>query len=1055
MYEALSTFKITLPTPEMKALRTNSTDYASCFPPEQLVTTLEGLKQIQLIEEGDKVITKDGKVGTVTGTTNRPYRDSIYAINTAATMPGDFRSTKDHRIMGIKRSTMSCERDITRVCTFIKNKQTASQCFKKAGNYKNDCPVISTQACVDPEWIEANQLEDGDFLQIGFPTEEKTNQQIIYTFLESHVDNIQSFNGDLHRMTTSGEIKKNSKSIHVDSLFTNDFFRFIGYYLGDGSTTGRDISITLGTHELLFINDIKCIIEEIFGLHATLHYHNTRKCVQIIVNNTTLRNIVVGLVGKGFLGKDFNSLLLLNKQAQLHLLTGLFRADSHVGKQHAVLGLSNRGMIETAFLCLLRNNIIGTLGKGNFQDTHTTQPYTLTASNKTREGLSFIQGLQKKTINQDISPIIESKFLHTMSFFNDGRYYSRITNITIEEYGGLVYDFEVSGDHSFTANNTVVHNCILMRMGDSLDSWKASSNALVGHTAASSGCGIDIADNSSIGDKVRNGQISHSGKLPIMKSIDSDIGKTSQNSRRGSATAFINFFDPEIESIFALKSPRMPVEDRINDLSYGIKMNQLAYDRAKSGGVISLFSTRVAPELLDLLYSNDNEAFKKRYEELEAQELYTSQIDAQDYWTRLIAVESAETSSYYIINIDEANANSPYMEKISQSNICVTGDTKLLTKKYGYIPIAEVVGQTLDCWNGDQWSQTPIFQTSESEQILTVTLVDGTSIKATPYHKWYVNNNYSKSAKMKRTHELIPGDKLIKFDLSPVDHGTKVLEHAYESGFITGDGTTLSGGAARIAFYGEHKRNLIEYFNGYASLTESKSSNLNSDSRVNMTFNSHTYSTMHQKYVVPTTDYCVSSRLSWLAGLLDSDGCLLTSPTGANSIQLTSTHLDMLLSLKLLLQELGVHSTISHNRQPAKYNSLPDGKGGYKEYWCKAVHMIAIQHGGLVQLSNLGYSGHRLILPTTSQQRNAINYSQIKSVTDNGEIAPVYCGTEPINNKLMFNGVLTGNCVEIFQPTKPLSLKQPDSPDIGVCVLTNLNQGLIPIGQLAHYTNLA
>lgn len=213
-------------------------------------------------------------------------------------------------------------------------------------------------------------------------------------------------------------------------------------------------------------------------------------------------------------------------------------------------------------------------------------------------------------------------------------------------------------------------SCITLRCGDSLNSWKATSNALISHTAASAGVGVDIADNSSIGDVVRNGMIKHSGKVPILKSIDSDIGKTSQNGRRGHATAYVNFFDPEIEAIFSLKSPRMPVEDRINDLSYGIKLNQLAYERGKQGGVISLFSTRVAPDLLDLFYSDNTEAFKKRYEELEEQELYTSQIDAKDYWTRLVALESAETSSYYILNIDEVNSNTPWTTPVTTFNIC-------------------------------------------------------------------------------------------------------------------------------------------------------------------------------------------------------------------------------------------------------------------------------------------------------------------------------------------------------------------------------------------------
>ena len=220
-------------------------------------------------------------------------------------------------------------------------------------------------------------------------------------------------------------------------------------------------------------------------------------------------------------------------------------------------------------------------------------------------------------------------------------------------------------------NSTDYASCIILRKGDSINSWKAASNAIIDHTCASAGVGVDIADIASLGDKVKNGKIIHSGKLKVLKSIDTDIGKASQNGRRGSATAFVSFFDPEIESIFALKSPRMPVEDRINDLSYGIKLNQLFYDRVKSNGVISLFSTRVAPKLLELFYGTDMDAFIAYYEQCEADGLFTSQIPAQDYVTRLIAVESSETSAYYILNIDEANANSHITRPITQSNICM------------------------------------------------------------------------------------------------------------------------------------------------------------------------------------------------------------------------------------------------------------------------------------------------------------------------------------------------------------------------------------------------
>lgn len=222
-------------------------------------------------------------------------------------------------------------------------------------------------------------------------------------------------------------------------------------------------------------------------------------------------------------------------------------------------------------------------------------------------------------------------------------------------------------------------SCITFRVGDSIDSWKQGSNALIDHTVASAGVGIDIADIASLGDRVKQGQITHSGKIPVLKSIDTDIQKASQNGRRGSATGYVAFFDPEIETIFALKSPRMPVEDRINDLSYGIKVSQLTYDRAKEGGVISLFSTRKAPqELFDAFYSGNNTEFKRIYELCEAEELYSSQIDAQVFWERMIAIESTETSSYYILNVDEVNQNSHITRPIHNYNICMEYGTGTL-----------------------------------------------------------------------------------------------------------------------------------------------------------------------------------------------------------------------------------------------------------------------------------------------------------------------------------------------------------------------------------------
>jgi len=213
-------------------------------------------------------------------------------------------------------------------------------------------------------------------------------------------------------------------------------------------------------------------------------------------------------------------------------------------------------------------------------------------------------------------------------------------------------------------------SCCTVRIGDSIDSWNEGSTAIVSHTVASAGVGVAILDIASIGDPVKDGKIIHGGKIKVLKSIDTDIAKASQNGRRGSGTAFLNFFDPEIEEIMSIKSPRTALDKRINDLSYGICMHEVLYERAMNAENITLLSTRQAPELVNAIASKDPMFFKVVYESAEKKFPDAKKIPAQDFF-KLFATERFENSAYYVVNIDEANINTPYLDEIIQSNICV------------------------------------------------------------------------------------------------------------------------------------------------------------------------------------------------------------------------------------------------------------------------------------------------------------------------------------------------------------------------------------------------
>ena len=409
----------------------------------------------------------------------------------------------------------------------------------------------------------------------------------------------------------------------------------------------------------------------------------------------------------------------------------------------------------------------------------------------------------------------------------------------------------------------------------------------------------------------------------------------------------------------------------------------------------------------------------------EFNELIKRDPDRADYiWKRILSTKMI-TGKGYMLFLDKVNATVPKMYKdrgfkVRHSNLCVTGDTKILTKD-GYKEIASIAGQLHTVWNGKEWSENvEIVKTSNKQKVLTVTLDNYTQIKATPYHKWFIQENYgSTGIVMKRTSELKPGDKIVKHDLCPVTHGTQELTYAYENGFFTGDGTVVTDTLDRIYLY-DNKKLLLSRFANPDNYRER-------EDRFEVEYKSK----LKHKFFIPDSNYSVKSRLTWLAGFVDADGTL-TNNNGTESIQVSSINLDFLKDLSLFLQELGVHSTIS-KMHDAAYRLLPanDNTGELKEFWCSTSYRLLIAGSQLNHLLSLGFSPSRVVPTFRTYQREARQFVKVVEIQDEFEELPTYCATEPKRNKLIFNGVLTGNCAEIALMN--------DKKHSFTCVLSSMN----------------
>lgn len=356
--------------------------------------------------------------------------------------------------------------------------------------------------------------------------------------------------------------------------------------------------------------------------------------------------------------------------------------------------------------------------------------------------------------------------------------------------------------------------------------------------------------------------------------------------------------------------------------------------------------------------------------------------------------------------IDAANRYNPtpHIGAYESTNPCVTGDTPILTDK-GFFPIESLVGQKVNVWNGFEWSEVEPRVTGENQKLLKVTFSDGSELRCTPYHKFYIQNGQPRDKRdpiKKEAKELHEGDRLIPWS-HPVISGAKTESRsdAYTRGFFCGDGSYHNEyDKNSLWLYGD-KKNLLEHFS-YRFANEC------SNDRTHVALDD---SKGWSKTFVPGVDWDVGTRMDWLAGLIDSDG----SVTSDGQVQIWSVNKNFLQEVKHALFISGTHSSLKLGKA-AVTKLMPDGKGGKKEYHCQESWRLCIPLWGVEVLRENGLVCNRVDLSRVSHQKN---FSiKVEAISEVEELADkVYCFTEEKRHMGTFACILTGNCGE--QPLIP------------------------------------
>jgi len=213
-------------------------------------------------------------------------------------------------------------------------------------------------------------------------------------------------------------------------------------------------------------------------------------------------------------------------------------------------------------------------------------------------------------------------------------------------------------------------SCTLIDVGDSLDSIFNSNSAIGYYSAKRAGIGLNFGRIRALGDKIRGGEVVHTGVIPYLKMFESTVKSVTQNGiRGGSATAYFPWWHKETMDILVLKNNKGTDDNRVRKLDYAIQYNRLFYQRVIEDGSVTLFSPHDIPGLYEAFFES-NEKFEEIYLKYENNKNFKSKkVKARDLVNSFLQ-ERIGTGRIYLMNVDHANTHSSFLDKIYTSNLC-------------------------------------------------------------------------------------------------------------------------------------------------------------------------------------------------------------------------------------------------------------------------------------------------------------------------------------------------------------------------------------------------
>lgn len=331
-------------------------------------------------------------------------------------------------------------------------------------------------------------------------------------------------------------------------------------------------------------------------------------------------------------------------------------------------------------------------------------------------------------------------------------------------------------------------SCYLMDIDDSMSAiGKAVSNALY---LAKNGGGValNLSNLREAGAPIKKMKGLGSGVVPVMKLLEDSFSYANQlGQRQGAGVVSLHAHHPDIMTFLDTKRENADEKVRIKTLSLSVVIPDITFELARKNEDMYLFSPYDVEREYGKPFSYIN--VTEEYQVMvDNPRITKTKVNAREFFTTLAEIQF-ESGYPYIMFEDNVNRVNPVDGKVIMSNLCLTGDTEIVTdggtetlfdlfQAQGSLEMGDsrIHGSALTVWQsrkgkyqsidetGGEWSEsTQVVRTQKNAHVYMIETEAGLSLKGTAEHKLAILGGHgsTKSFEYMTIGDIYPGVRLL------------------------------------------------------------------------------------------------------------------------------------------------------------------------------------------------------------------------------------------------------------------------------------------------------